>query len=360
MRTVSIDPGRHLDHVVGAKPGERLAVADVDDLDVARAVMEGGEQLRGCLAVEGASTVVEQRRFRVERRVGVHVEQLALEPHDLLGPTVTVPLLGEHLVEGVVVAQVVGGHRAQLAEPCDRHLEVTGDRLSIAGEQLREPILAIDPRGGDPAEVVQPDVVEREPIGVDAETLRQTPLQRDGHVAEAQRTVALIGERLAHDADRVGEVDDPGAGSGPTANELRELEDDRHRSQRLGKSTGPGRLLADGAEAKGERLVEESRRLPSDSELDEDEVRAVHGRVGVTGQGEAPVPLHPLEHAAGQPADDLAAVGIDVVEDQLVDRQPGSPARKPLDQLRRIGAPTADDGDLDTHQILDRVLTHCL
>jgi len=67
-----------------------------------------------------------------------------------------------------------------------------------------------------------------------------------------------------------------------------------------------------------------------------------------------------VEHAAGQTADDLSAVGIDVVKDELVDRQPGPPARKSLDQLRRIGASTTDDGDLDTHQILDRVLTHCL
>ena len=80
MGPIAIDAGRHLDHVIGVKPGKRIAVADVDDLDVARAIVEGGEQLRGRLAVEGASAVVEQRGFRVERRVGVHVEQLALEP----------------------------------------------------------------------------------------------------------------------------------------------------------------------------------------------------------------------------------------------------------------------------------------
>ena len=54
------------------------SVADVDHLDVAGAVMERGEQLRGGLAVEGAATIVEECRLGVERRIGVHLEQAPL------------------------------------------------------------------------------------------------------------------------------------------------------------------------------------------------------------------------------------------------------------------------------------------
>ena len=86
------------------------------------------------------------------------------------------------------------------------------------------------------------------------------------------RAMAGVDQRLGHDPDRVGEVDDPGLGCRVPAGQLRELEHDRHGAQRLGKSAGAGRLLADGAEPEGERLVQEARRLAADPQLDQDEV----------------------------------------------------------------------------------------
>ena len=45
----------------------------------------------------------------------------------------------------------------------------------------------------------------------------QVALDVDGHVAQAERPVAAVDEGLGHDADRVGEVDDPGAVGGEVA-----------------------------------------------------------------------------------------------------------------------------------------------
>ena len=60
-----------------------------------------------------------------------------------------------------------------------------------------------------------------------------------------------------------------------------------------------------------------------------------------------PVPVG--RASAGEPADDLEPLGIDVEQDQLVDRQAVRAAREALDQLRRVRAPAADDRDLGAH-----------
>ena len=54
----------------------------------------------------------------------------------------------------------------------------------------------------------------------------------------------------------------------------------------------------------------------------------------------------PLEHPRRHLADDLAPLGVDVVEDELVDGDPLSLAREAGDELGRVGRATADDGDL--------------
>ena len=46
---------------------------------------------------------------------------------------------------------------------------------------------------------------------------------------------------------------------------------------------------------------------------------------------------------------------VDVEQDQLVDRQALVPTGEPLDELRRIGAAAADDGDLDAHSVPSRL-----
>ena len=60
-------------------------------------------------------------------------------------------------------------------------------------------------------------------------------------------------------------------------------------------------------------------------------------------------PSEPVQHPAGEPADDLGAVRIGVEQDELVDREAVAADGDALDQLRRVGAAAADDRDLDAH-----------
>ena len=160
--------------------------------------------------------------------------------------------------------------------------------------------------------------------------------------------MAVVEQRLGDDPDRVREVDDPGALRGALAPDaLGEIQHDRHGPQRLGEPARARRLLADRAELRRQRLVDEPRRLAADAELDEHEVGAVDRGVGVAGAGSAR-PGQPSRSSirAGQPADDLQALGVDVEEDQLVDRQAIRAPRDALDQLRRVGAAAPDDREL--------------
>ena len=118
---------------------------------------------------------------------------------------------------------------------------------------------------------------------------------------------------------------------------LGDLEHDRHSAHRLRKAACARRLLADAAAGERERLVREPRRLPSDPQLEQDEpapsTAASRSSVTVERAAEALALEHPRRHRA----DDLAPLRVDVVEDELLDGDPGSLARQPGDELGRVG-----------------------
>ena len=81
----------------------------------------------------------------------------------------------------------------------------------LVGEQLRQQVLSVDPNGAQPAEVVQPGVVEGRGRGVDPEGPGHPPAEPHRRVTDADHPVAEVGRhRLGDQAGRVGEVDDPG------------------------------------------------------------------------------------------------------------------------------------------------------
>jgi hypothetical protein len=206
--------------------------------------------------------------------------------------------------------------------------------------------------GGDPAEVIQPGLLEAQRVGIDADTARDAALERDRDVAEADGPVSGVDQRLGDDPDRIGEVDQPGAGCGPSIGQVGELEHDGHGPECLRQPAGTGRLLPDGPEAERQRLVGEARHLAPDPQLDEHEARAVDGLDRVGREGEVAGPFQPAEHAIRQATDDGKTIRIEVLEHQLVDRQSIAAVREALDELRGVGASTADDGDLDAHRSL--------
>ncbi len=135
--------------------------------------------------------------------------------------------------------------------------------------------------------------------------------------------MAAVDERLGDDADRIREVDDPGTPCAAPTGELGKLEDQRDRPERLGEAARAGRLLADDAECRRQRLVHQPSRLSADAQLDEHEVRAVDGRLAVPGQDQAPGPVEPFQHPAGEAADDAEPLRVGVEQDEFVDRQTG-------------------------------------
>ena len=88
-------------------------------------------------------------------------------------------------------------------------------------------------------------MAERDVVGLHAQHAGEAPLEPDRHVAEPDRTVAGLEQRAGDDADRVGEVDDPGVGLGVRAHGVGDVQDDRHGAQGLREAARAGRLLPD-------------------------------------------------------------------------------------------------------------------
>ena len=220
---------------------------------------------------------------------------------------------------------------------------VVGDGVAVLGEQLGQHVLAVgaaEPHTGLPGEVVEADVVQVHIGGRDAEHSGELPLEADRHVAQSDRLVTGLEQRAGHDADRVGEVDDPGVRVG-TAYPLGDVEDHRHRTQRLGEAARAGRLLADAAALQRPGLVLVAGGLSADAELEQHRVGAVDTRVEIVGRGDAPgVPLLG-EDAPRQAADQFETVGGGVDEHQFLDRQGVPQPRESVDEFGCVGGAPA-------------------
>ena len=113
----------------------------------------------------------------------------------------------------------------------------------------------------------------------------------------------------------------------------------------LAKPPAPGRLLADAAARQWHRLVGVARALAADADLHEDHIGAVERAVQLAGDHEPPGESLLFEHPPRQAADDLAPLGVDVVQHELADLDPLALAREPGHQLRRVGRAAADHRD---------------
>ena len=194
--------------------------------------------------------------------------------------------------------------------------------------------------------MVEADVVDEDAFRGDADEARDLALRGDRDVAEPDRTVSRVEQRAGDDPDGVREVDDPRVRRCERAHALGDLEHDGHGPHRLREPSGARRLLADAAARERDRLVAQARRLAADAELQQDERRARHRGVEVVGHGQEACVALPLEHARGHLADDRAPLGVDVVEDELVDRHPVALAREPGDELRGVRRAAADHREL--------------
>ena len=111
--------------------------------------------------------------------------------------------------------------------------------LAVIGEELRQDVLAVQADRAHPGEVVEPDLVDEDPLRLDAVDPGEPSLEADSDIAEPDRAMAGVEERPRHDPDRIGEVDDPGAVGGPLTHGLGDLEHHRDSSHRLRDPPAP-------------------------------------------------------------------------------------------------------------------------
>ena len=193
-------------------------------------------------------------------------------------------LLGAPVVVEVLVGQHAQGAHEVLADDA-RLLDLVQHR--VGGEQLRQPVHAVDGDRAQPAEVVEAHVVVGHAVGLqrDAEHPRHPPHQPDGRVADADDAVAEeLAHRLRDDASRVGEVDGPRIGR-DLRDGARHLAHHGDRAQRVGQAARPDRLLAEQPEVEGHPLVRDPPLGASDPDRGEDEVGAGQRLAQVDGVG---------------------------------------------------------------------------
>ena len=249
----------------------------------------------------------------------------------------------------VVVAQVGGGKSTQGPNQLDRQIDRFGQGRSVRVQQLGEDVPPVDPDGPFPREVVQPHMLQLDALRRDVEEPGDAALEPDPDVAQPDGPMPVVEQGLSDDPGRVGEVDDPGARSGPLRHLFGQVQHHRDRPQGLGEPSRARGLLADAAEHQGHGLVDQPGPLAPHPELHHDEVGAIEGPVPVAGGDEFSPPADPPEDPPGQAAHHVQTLGVDVQEGELVDGDPVGAGTEPFDQLGRVGAPRPHNRHLHTH-----------
>ena len=282
-----------------ARPVDDAFVPDVDDLDVARAGRERGDQGRRGLAVERAAPLLEKRRLLGDLGVAVDVEQARPRSRPPRPRAARRPAArrGRRRARRSSGGTTTGSRRAPPAGasgspacaasawPCSSRRSGSTSRSSTSDAP-------------DPRQVVQPDVVDERRARASMPRSRAIlALERDRDVAETDRAVPRVEQGAGDDPDRVREVDDPSVRRGEGANAVGDLEHDRHGAHRLREPAGARRLLADATTGERDRLVAKPCRLAADAELEEDEGGARDGGIEIVGHRQRPGEALPLEHA---------------------------------------------------------------
>jgi hypothetical protein len=248
------DAGRYLDHRLGGQERQPVAVADVDDLHVTAIRGQGRHEVDRGFGVVRAAALLQQFRLLLQRRVGVHLEQAFLDGRHLLGAGRRGELFGHHRVVFVEVAQVIGRYDTEAPQEGRRQTDAGREVLGVLGEQSGQDVLTADVHAALPGQMVEADMPEPDVAGSHPQCVGEAPLETDRHVAQTDGAVPGVEQRPRDDADRVGEVDDPRV-RGQLGDPAGDVQDNRHRAQRLGEPARAGRLLPHAAACQRQRLV---------------------------------------------------------------------------------------------------------
>ena len=188
----------------------------------------------------------------------------------------------------------------------------------MLGQQRRQPVVAVDPHRAHPGQWLSPTWSTTTRPGSTPSTRGEQALKPDRDIAEADRPMALVEQARVTMPTGFVKSTIQRSGRRQLTHALGDLEHDGDRAHRLGKATGAGRLLADATAGERRGLVMESSGLPTDANLEQDEIRPLDCRVQVIGDREPTRVARMREHPSGHPADHLAPFGVDVVQDEVV------------------------------------------
>ena len=225
----------------------------------------------------------------------------------------------------VVVVQVVRRDRAQRPDQLDRQCRRARPTQSASvASSSGQAVDAVDAGGTLPAQVVQPDVLERHVGPARRRAARRcVRWMLIATLHRPDRPVAVVEERLGHDPDRVREVDDPGPRRRAPSPRVRRARGRPApfaapwRSRRHRSSPGRSTPKRGGSVSSTSRVAWP----PTRSWMSTKSAPSM-ARVAIAGQGQPAGPVEPVEHPLGEPADDREPLGVDVEQDELVDRQP--------------------------------------
>src|SRR4051812_32847097 len=113
----------------------------------------------------------------------------------------------------VVVRQILAGEQSELAQVAvaekPRFLE--SREQALVAHESRQQIVVTSVHGAQPAEMVEAEVVERQPLGRTLEERSDSTRESSRSVAHADHPIAeCLAQHTARGADRIGEVDEPG------------------------------------------------------------------------------------------------------------------------------------------------------
>ena len=222
-----------------------------------------------------------------------------------------------------------------------------------ACEQFGQPVDAVHGDAAFPGQVVEPDVVEHHAAGStpsSAANRRWKPIATL-HSPTA-RCPASSSARVTMPTGLVKSTIQASGLGVPAAARRRRSTTGTVRSA-LASPPGAGRLLADAAALERERLVADPGGLPADPQLDQHDVGAVEPR---RPRSEVQVTIGPDgpcagEHPAGERADHSSRSAAGSTSAQLVDGEHVAQPGEPVDQLRRVGRPAADNGELHCYPL---------
>lgn len=357
-----------LDHCLVGQRAHRAVVLRVDVLDVARVVVERGDEVAGRVGVSGTAAPGELFGLCLEFGIPVQREQVALQLLHHFGAgragLELFQLRGELLLGEVIIAVIRTGNRAEAADqrrgerPRDEVFhrdDILGGDLFVDPDQLPETRTPVDEDVRRVDEVVDPRKLHAELFGRDVQQTREAVVHVDRDIAQPDDLAppGVAQHRLGDDARGIREVDEPGVGT-QALHVPDDVEDDGNRAEGLEHAARPVRLLPDDPVLERDALVEHAGVELPDADLGRDVVRPLERRLAVERRVNREREAGRGHHQLREAADDLELLAPfrDVDEPELAHRQVLPALDQAFDELRGIGRAAPEGRDFQAEHFI--------